>query len=84
MCEGTGTARSVEDAARILRPSKSLDEGAIVPWQMFGFNVQPDIVRELGVRTDVPWNKLRADEKQIVFDGRRRKAYYGRHKKGRA
>ena len=36
---------------------------------MFGFNVQPDIVREFGVRTDVPWNKLRTEEKQIVLDG---------------
>ena len=61
--------RSVDDAALIPHPSKTIDEGAIVPWQMFGFNVQPDIVRELGVRTDVPWNKLRADEKQIVLDG---------------
>ncbi|APT82822.1 excinuclease ABC subunit UvrA [Corynebacterium ammoniagenes] len=68
-CEGTGTVRSVDDAALIPDPSKTIDEGAIVPWQMFGFNVQPDIVREFGVRTDVPWNKLREDEKQIVLDG---------------
>src|SRR5699024_887812 len=60
---------SVDDAALIPDPSKTIDEGAIVPWQMFGFNVQPDIVREFGVRTDVPWNKLREDEKQIVLDG---------------
>lgn len=33
---------------------------------MFGFNVQPDIVREFGVRTDAPWEQLRVDEKQIV------------------
>lgn len=32
----------------------------MVPWQMFGFNVQPEIVREFGVRTDA---------KQIVLGG---------------
>ena len=42
---------------------------------MFGFNVQPDIVREFGVRTDVPWNKLRTEEKQIVLDGTEEKKH---------
>jgi excinuclease ABC subunit A len=36
---------------------------------MFGFNVQPDIVREFGVRTDVPWRELEDWEKDIVLDG---------------
>lgn len=30
-CEGTGTVRSVDDAALIPGPSKTIDEGAIVP-----------------------------------------------------
>src|SRR5699024_1931503 len=43
--------------------------------QMFGYNVQPDIVREFDVRTDVPWNKLREEEKQIVLDGTEEKKH---------
>src|SRR5690625_3650415 len=36
---------------------------------MFGFNVQPDIAREFGVRTDVPWQDLEDWEREIVLDG---------------
>lgn len=68
-CEGTGTKRSVDEAALVRDPTKTIDEGTEVPWQMFGFNVQPDIVREFGVRTDAPWEQLREDEKQIVLGG---------------
>ena len=68
-CQGTGTVREVDDATLIRDPGLSLDEGTVVPWQMFGFNVQPQIAREFGVRTDVPWRELTEDEKQIVLAG---------------
>lgn len=68
-CQGTGLVRTVDDAALVPDPSKTIDDGAVLPWQMFGFNVQPDIAREFGVRTDMPWNELTDDERQIVLDG---------------
>ncbi|UYG17879.1 excinuclease ABC subunit UvrA [Brachybacterium huguangmaarense] len=68
-CEGTGIVRDVDDASLVPDPSKTLDGGAVVPWNMFGFNVQPDIVREFGVRTDVPWRDLTAHEREIVLGG---------------
>jgi excinuclease ABC subunit A len=68
-CEGTGTVREVDDAALIRDESLSIDEGAVLPWQTFGFNVQPQIAREFGVRTDVPWRDLRDWEREIVLDG---------------
>ncbi|WP_152351498.1 excinuclease ABC subunit UvrA [Brachybacterium subflavum] len=68
-CEGIGTVREVDDAALVPDPGKSLDEGAVAPWQMFGFNVQPDIAREFGVRTDVPFRDLTDAEREIVLDG---------------
>ena len=68
-CEGTGTVREVDDATLIRDPGLSIDEGTVVPWQMFGFNVQPQIAREFGVRTDVPWRELTEEEKQIVLAG---------------
>ncbi|MDO5737486.1 MAG: ATP-binding cassette domain-containing protein, partial [Propionibacteriaceae bacterium] len=43
--------------------------GAVKPWNMFNWKVQPDIARELGVRTDVPWRDLEDWEKNIVLDG---------------
>lgn len=68
-CEGTGVVRTVNDAALVPDASLSLDDGAVAPWQMFGFNVQPDIAREFGVRTDVAWRDLSDWERQIVLDG---------------
>ncbi|GAA1862561.1 excinuclease ABC subunit UvrA [Brevibacterium marinum] len=68
-CEGTGIVREVDDAALIRDENMSIDDGTVIPWQMFGFNVQPQIAREFGVRTDLPWKELNADEKAIVFNG---------------
>ncbi|MFC6715401.1 AAA family ATPase [Branchiibius cervicis] len=68
-CSGTGVVRTVDDDTLVPDPDKTLDEGAVAPWNVFGFNVQPAIAREFGVRTDVPWRELSDAEKQIVLDG---------------
>ena len=68
-CDGVGTIRSVDDAPLVPDPTRTLEDGAVVPWQMFGFNVQPAIAREFGVRIDVPWQDLEEWERQIVLDG---------------
>ena len=82
-CEGTGIVREVDDDALVPDPSKTLDEGAVKPWNMFGWKVQPDIAREFGVRTDVPWRDLEDWEKDIVLDGpEEKKAIMVRSKKG--
>lgn len=68
-CQGTGTIHEVNDAALVPDENLTIDEGAVVPWRTFGFNVQPDIVREFGVRTDVPFRDLTDKERDIVFNG---------------
>ena len=68
-CQGTGVTRTVDDDSLVPDPSKTLDQGAVVPWNMFGFNVQPDIAREFGVRTDVPYSDLEDWEREIVLNG---------------
>lgn len=68
-CQGTGIVRDVDDATLVPDESLSIDEGAVVPWRTFGFNVQPDIVREFGVRTNVPFRELTETEREIVFNG---------------
>ncbi|WEV42416.1 excinuclease ABC subunit UvrA [Bifidobacterium sp. ESL0682] len=68
-CQGTGTIHEVNDAALVPDENLTIDEGAVVPWRTFGFNVQPDIVREFGVRTDVPFKELTDKERDIVFNG---------------
>lgn len=68
-CQGTGIVRDVDDATLVPDESLSIDEGAVVPWRTFGFNVQPDIVREFGVRTNVPFRELTEAEREIVLNG---------------
>lgn len=68
-CQGTGIIREVDDSNLVPNPDLTIDQGAVVPWRTFGFNVQPDIVREFGVRTDVPWKDLTPTEREIVFNG---------------
>ena len=68
-CQGIGTVREVDDATLIRDEGLSLDEGTVLPWQAFGFNVQPLIAREFGVRTDVPWRDLTDAEREIVLNG---------------
>lgn len=68
-CQGTGIVREVDDATLVPDESMTIDDGAVVPWRTFGFNVQPAIVREFGVRTDVPFSELTEAEREIVFNG---------------
>ncbi|MBE2997894.1 excinuclease ABC subunit UvrA [Nocardiopsis sp. HNM0947] len=68
-CQGIGTVREVDDSTLIKDPSLSIDDGTVIPWQVYGFKVQPQIVREFGVRTDVPWRDLTEWERGIVLDG---------------
>lgn len=69
VCSGTGVVRGVDDGSLVPDPSKTIDDGAVAPWQAFGFNVQPDIVREFGVRTDIPFRDLTEAERDIVLGG---------------
>ena len=68
-CSGTGTVREIDDAALVPDPSKTIAGGAVAPWSMFGLTVMPQVVAELGVRTDVPYTELTDDERDVVLHG---------------
>jgi excinuclease ABC subunit A len=68
-CEGTGTVREVDDSTFIPDPSLTIEAGAVEPWKMFGLVAMPKVAAELGVRVDVPFEDLSAEERRIVFDG---------------
>ncbi|MEH0547901.1 excinuclease ABC subunit UvrA [Streptomyces sp. B21-105] len=68
-CTGTGTVREVDEAALVPDPRRTIAEGAVAPWSMFGLTVMPQVVAELGVRTDVPYAELTAREREIVLHG---------------
>ena len=56
-------------------PDKTLtiDEGAVVPWNSLMWTLMTDVCRAMGVRTDVPFNQLTDEEKNIVFMDRRKR-----------
>ena len=68
-CAGLGMVRDVDDQTLVPDRSKTIDEGAVAPWGMFGLAVMPQVVAELGVRTDIPYRELTDHEQEIVLDG---------------
>ncbi|MGX9901029.1 excinuclease ABC subunit UvrA [Arthrobacter sp. SA17] len=68
-CSGTGIVRDVNDATLVPDETKSIEEGAVAPWSMFGLTVMPQVVAEFGVRTDVPYAELTPREREVVMHG---------------
>ncbi len=72
-CQGLGTVEQIDDSKIIADENLSLEKGAVATWQIPGRNWMWRIARELGVRTDIPYKKLNAKEKEIVLHGKERK-----------
>lgn len=68
-CGGLGVVREIDDALLVPDPSRTIAEGAVAPWKMMGLTVMPQMVGELGVRTDVPYRDLTDDEREVVLRG---------------
>ena len=68
-CDGTGTVRTVDESTLVPDETLSIDEGAVAPWNTLMWSLMTDVCREMGVRTDVPFNQLTAKERDIVFHG---------------
>lgn len=68
-CDGTGILRTVDESTLVPDESLTIDEGAVLPWQTLMWSLMKDIAREMGVRTNVPFNQLTAKEREIVFHG---------------
>ncbi len=72
-CGGTGVVRNVNEAALVPDDSKTIDEGAVAVWGTLMWLLMKDIVRTMGVRTDVPFRDLTPKEKEIVYHGELKK-----------
>ncbi|WP_346685872.1 excinuclease ABC subunit UvrA [Enteroscipio rubneri] len=68
-CDGTGIVRTVDESALVPDESLTIDEGAVVPWGTLMWDLMKQVAREMGVRTDVPFNQLTPKERDIVFHG---------------
>ena len=68
-CGGTGVMREVDEASLVPDESKTIDEGAVLPWGTLMWDLMKQVAREMGVRTDVPFRELTDRERDIVFHG---------------
>ena len=67
-CGGTGVVHEVDETT-LIDESKTIDDGAVLPWQTLMWSLMKDIARDMGVRTDVPYRELTDKEKEIVLHG---------------
>ena len=68
-CGGTGSIRTVDESTLVPDDSLTIDGGAVAPWNSLMWSLMTDVCREMGVRTDVPFRDLTAEEKEIVYHG---------------
>ena len=68
-CQGTGIVREIDDSTLVPDERLSIQDGAVLPWKLFGLVAMPQTVAELGVRIDVPFSELTEEESRIVFEG---------------
>ena len=68
-CDGTGIVRTVDESSLVPDESLTIDEGAVASWGTLMWDLMKQVAREMGVRTDVPFNQLTPKERDIVFHG---------------
>lgn len=68
-CGGTGTTIKVDESTLVPDWNKTIDEGAVAPWNSLMWSLMVDICRAMGVRTDVPFKNLTDEEREIVYHG---------------
>ncbi|MEC4294006.1 excinuclease ABC subunit UvrA [Adlercreutzia shanghongiae] len=68
-CGGTGVVRTIDESTLIPDPTLTLDEGAVAPWRQLMWSLMAQVAGEMGVRTDVPYQDLTDEEKEIVLHG---------------
>ena len=68
-CGGTGVVREVDLASLVPDETLTIDEGAVKPWGSLMWDLMKQVAGAMGVRTNVPFNQLTAEERDIVFNG---------------
>ena len=74
-CSGTGYVRDVDESKLVPDETKTLEDGAVESWKMFGIAWMYRVAGELGVRVNVPFKDLSDEEKDIVYHGKAVKKY---------
>ncbi len=69
VCQGLGVRSEVDETTLVPDPLKTIEEGAVRPWNSGGRRLSMYAARELGVRLDVPFQSLTDREREIVLHG---------------
>lgn len=72
-CGGTGTAQTLDESLLIPDPSKTIREGAVASWRLPGRNFMHLVAEQIGIDIDTPFQDLPEDQKQMVWNGPRKK-----------
>src|SRR5579864_6431911 len=68
-CHGLGVRSEVDVATLVPDQGKTIEEGAVLPWNSGGRRLSMYAAGELGVRLDVPYRSLTDHERDIVLHG---------------
>jgi excinuclease ABC subunit A len=68
-CHGLGVRSEVDTSTLVPDPGKTIEQGAVLPWNSGGRRLSMYAAGELGVRLDVPYRELTGDERDIVLHG---------------
>jgi excinuclease ABC subunit A len=68
-CQGLGVRSEVDAATLVPDPGKTIEQGAVLPWNSGGRRLSMYAARELGVRLDVPYRSLTPREHDVVLHG---------------
>ena len=68
-CSGTGELFQVDVDALVPDEDKTINDGAVLPWNSGGRRLYRYAAGQLGVRLDVPFRELTERERDIVFHG---------------
>ena len=68
-CQGLGVRSEVDVTTLVPDPDKTIEEGAVLPWNSGGRRLSMYAAGELGVRLDVPYRSLTSRERDIVLHG---------------
>jgi excinuclease ABC subunit A len=68
-CHGLGVRSEVDAATLVPDPGKTIEQGAVLPWNSGGRRLSMYAAGELGVRLDVPYRSLTDRERDIVLHG---------------
>src|SRR6516162_4686494 len=68
-CHGLGVRSEVDVSTLVPDPGKTIEEGAVLPWNSGGRRLSMYAAGELGVRLDVPYRSQTSRERDIVLHG---------------